>query len=332
MIEKIRENRFSFWSYFITAVILVVLTISFVTSAKAKVYLICIFKSQDIQPYNDAINGFVDELRSAGYVENKDFMLLHMDMKADIEEGKRLASVITEQKPDLILAVGNEAATAVKDRIKDTPIVFSVVQDPVGSGLVQSLSGSGNNLTGSSVDISNQRQLEILKSISPDTRVIGVIYDPTKSKQKVDEVSKDAEKLGMQVTSEPVKSYKDVPEAVRSLVDRVDVIWLLPDSTVVTRQSLEYIFLRTIWSKKMVMGFNPYIVKSGALFALNFDAYDVGRQSGELAVKIIKGAKPYDMPVSTPRKTYVIVNLKIAKKLNMEIPESILGQAKEIVE
>jgi putative ABC transport system substrate-binding protein len=312
--------------------VIAVLAVLFIPQAKARIMTICVFKTQDIPPYNSAVKGFVEELKEKGYREYKDYILIQYDMKADPEEGKVIAGAIKEQAPDLILALGNEAAIIAKDNITDIPIVFSVVRDPLGNGLVDSMQHSGNNLTGSSVDISDLLQLEILRAILPNAQAIGVIYDPQKSKEKVDQASRAAERLGMRIVREPVENYKQVPEAVRDLVNRIDAMWLLPDTTVVTKQSLEYIFVRTIWSKKTVMGFNPYIVKSGALFSLDFDAYDVGRQSGEAAVRILRGYKPSNIPVTTPRTTRLVINLKMAKKLNVEIPEAILKQAKEIVE
>ncbi len=153
--------------------------------------------------------------------------------------------------------------------MSDIPVVFSMVQDPAASGIIASMRSSENNFTGSSSDISAFFVFDSIRTIFPKTQRIGVIYDPLRSGAKITEAKMAAELLGMTLVGEPVRSYKMVPEVARSLIDRIDVLWIMPDPTVVTKPSLEYIFVRMLWSKKMIVGYDPYIVKAGALLCKN---------------------------------------------------------------
>lgn len=279
-----------------------------------------------------AFGGFMEGLEEAGLIEGKDYVYRVFDIKDSGKGAQDAAEKINEYKPALVLALGNRAAIAAKNAVSDIPVVFSMVQDPAASGIIASMRSSENNFTGSSSDISAFFVFDSIRTIFPKTQRIGVIYDPLRSGAKITEAKMAAELLGMTLVGEPVQSYKMVPEVARSLIDRIDVLWIMPDPTVVTRPSLEYIFVRMLWSKKVIVGYDPYIVKAGALFALLADPFDIGKQAGESASLVLKGIAPSEVPVTMPRKTFYVINAKIAKKIDADIPPAILRSAVEVIE
>ncbi|MFH1406711.1 MAG: divalent cation tolerance protein CutA [Candidatus Omnitrophota bacterium] len=297
-----------------------------------KDYNICVLKPQDIEPYELALNGFEDALKKAGYENGKNVTYFYYNMNLDPFEAEAMLEDINRDNPDLILALGLESALACKEGARRIPVVFSVVADPVSAGLVKSMENPGNNITGAAINISPRSQLEMLKVFVPNMQRVGIIYNPDILQKKIDEIEITAEEMGIQIVLEPVASYKEVPEAIRGLTSRIDALWLLADPTVANRQALEYIFVRTLWVRKPVMGFSAYLVRTGALFAMNYDYYDIGAQSGELAVKILQGSSPGKLPVTTPRKTDLTINMKIANRLGVKVPPQLAEEAKEIIQ
>jgi putative ABC transport system substrate-binding protein len=295
-------------------------------------YDIAVLRSRNIKPYVLSLEGFVDGLKRLGLTEGVGYNLRLFDMSRDKAQNTAVVKDIKALDPDIILALGFEAAEILKENITDTPVVFAMVHDPVASGLVLRMENSGNNLTGASLNVSSLLQFESIKSIFPKTHSIGVIYDPFKSGTTIEQAKTAAEELGINLVREPVSSHKLVPEATRGLIDRIDVLWLIPDSTVVTRSSLEYIFVKMLWSKKVIVGYDPDVVKAGALFALSPDPFDIGKQAGESAYIVLQGIPPYQIPVTTPRKAFYVFNLKIARKIDVEIPPALLRKAVEVIE
>jgi putative tryptophan/tyrosine transport system substrate-binding protein len=284
---------------------------------------IAIINSKAIAPYNDAISGFKEQLEKGGYEANFGYY----DFKEDAK--KELIGAITSLRPDIIFAVGTEAALFAKEDAGEFPVVFSMVINPTASKIVDSLEAPGNNLTGVSLDIPIETQFKKLKEFLPDLKKIGMLYDANKNKL-LEEAGIAANKLGLDLYAKPVYSEAEVIDAVEEVLKESDCLWAGIDPLVYNQQSAKYILMATFRHKKPFMAFSYNYVKAGALFALECDYRDIGRQSAQIAVRILRGEKPDNIPVEPPRKIRMAINQKIAEVINMIIPSAISKEADKV--
>lgn len=298
------------------------------TVAEGKV-LIVVVKSRDIAPYNIALEGFKRALKRGRINSN----IIEYDMKGELKKGQEIIKEVKAVNPDLILILGSNATQVISSSIKDIPIIFSMVLNPVASGFIKSMQSSDNNLTGASMDIPIEMQFEKLRSIIPNLRKIGVLYSPMESKTIIEDASDVAKEMGLVLIAQEVSSEKNVPSALEILFEkRADALWMVADGTVFTTQSSKHILLYTLRNGIPFMGLSLSYVKAGALLALSWDYQDIGRQSGELALRVLSGEEPGQIPITVPRRTSLVLNLKTAKRIGIKIPPSVLTEAEEIFE
>jgi len=292
-------------------------------------FKIAVIKSKDSAIYNSALEGFMKALKDKN-VNVKEPTSIY-NMEDDAAKGREIVSQIKTAKPDLILTLGTMATKAASRDIKDLPIVFSAVLNPVDGGLVKNMKSSGNNLTGATMDIPIKTQFEWLKKVVPDVNKIGVLYNPAETKVVIDEASKIAETMKVKLVAAPVHSEKDVPKSTRDLVRKVDALWSVADTTIFgIQQSRKFIVLETLRKKIPFMGLSRSFVKAGALLALSYNYEDIGRQSGELAVRILAGEKPSQIPITVPQKVSLFLNLRLAGRIGIKIPNDIIDKADEV--
>jgi len=289
-------------------------------------FTIVVIKSRDSALYNAALAGFKKALKDK---DIKAAMHIYNMKGASKAVGRSILQIKT-LKPDLILTLGTMATTLASENIKDLPIVFSAVLNPVDGGLVKSMKSSGNNLTGASMDIPVKTQFEWLKKVVPNAKKIGVLYNPDETKAVIDEASKIAGKMQLKLVAMPVHSEKDVPKSTQDLIREIDVLWAVADSTVYSQQSAHFILFHALKTKTPVMGFSRLFVKAGALLALSSNHEDVGRQSGELAVRVLTGKEPSAIPITVPEKVFLSLNLRVAKEIGIKIPSHITDRADEV--
>ncbi len=276
---------------------------------------VAVIKSQDILPYNQAVEGF----RSLTHVEVKEY-----DMKGDIEEGLRIINQIKQHRPSVVLAVGSKAATLAKENLSDIPLVYCVVIDPEKYGL------KTGNVTGIALEIPVNTQLKTFKAVVPTLKRIGVVYDPAKTSGLIRTAQEEAHQLDLELVAVEISSAKDLPGTIRGLLPKIQGLWMVPDSTVITSDSFQFILLATIERNIPFMAFSDNFVKAGALLALSPDYFEIGKQSSLLVDKIIQTGILDRGKVIYPETARLAVNLKTAKILGLEIPESVLSRAKEV--
>ena len=311
-------------------VLLLSLLFSGIDSAGTRA-VIAVIKSRDIDPYNVALKGFEDVLKEKGIKPSITQYCLYclQEGREGVEE--ETIEEVKSLNPDLVLTLGS-SATRVAQTIKKIPVVFSLVLDPVEGGFVKSRESSGNNFTGVSLEIPIGDQFQKIISIIPRAKNIGVIYNPGESEKRVKEASKVAKKMGLKLFSVPVKTEKELPGALKNLRKRIDVLWAVPDSIVFTQQSTKFILLFTLREKLPFMGLSPSFVKAGALFAFYADHYEIGRQTGKAAIRILNGKKPSDIPVAFPQKICLAVNFRVAEIIGIKIPPEVRDKADRIFE
>jgi len=297
----------------------VLLTCQHVISGTTRVKL-TVIKSLDLPEYNLAFGGFISALQSTGYEPVTTMVTLGRN---DTEVERALQGVRND-RPDLILALGTRAATEISRREKHTPIVYSMVLKSLSE-----MPGIGElplqaNVTGANLNIPLRVQLQKIKRAFPTAHRIGVISDPAQTKSLVDSVRTMAKADGLELRVQWVKNENDIPAAVRALNDSIDVFWMLPDQTVLTPRSSRFIIFELIKAGVPIMGLSSAYVKAGALLAVDCNYQDIGRQSGELAVRILAGQAPAQLQQTQPRAFTLAVNMKVREHLRVPLDESIV--------
>lgn len=278
---------------------------------------VAILKTADLAAYNQAVAGFKMAMPSST-------TFVEYDMKGDPARGQNLARKIRASDAVLLLAVGVKAALAAKLEIVDIPVIFCMVIDPAGHGL------KASNMTGIRLEIPIERQFRTMRAVLPLVRKIGVLYDPEKTGDLVAEARPLAKSMGFDLVARAVGSEKEVPATLRMLLLQVEALWLVPDSTVLTEESLRFVMGKALESNLPVIGFSSEMVRSGALFGMSVNYEDVGRQAGLLAKKILNDQDGPFASMYFPERLRLSLNLKVAKFLGITILPDVVNAADEL--
>jgi putative ABC transport system substrate-binding protein len=298
------------------ALLAVLCLIGMALPGRAAATEIVILKSADITAYNQAIDGFKAALAASATITE-------YDMQGDMARGRKLARKVRASNADLVLAVGIKAALAAKLEIVDIPILYCMVLDPEKNGL------NAPNMVGILLEVPIDRQFKEMRSILPGLKRIGVLYDPEKTGDFVDDARRIGKAFGLDLIARPVRSEKEVPAGLRTLIPQIDALWLIPDSTVLTEESISFLLTTTLDANVPVIGFSSELVRSGALVGLSVNYEDVGRQAAVLARKILGSQikAPASFP---PEKLRLALNLKTGKFLGVQIPPDVLNRADQL--
>jgi ABC-type uncharacterized transport system substrate-binding protein len=283
-------------------------------------------------PVHDA---FHQGLRDLNYVDGKNILIEY-----GLAGGKpdRLPVVATELvglKVDIIVAAGGtESALAAKKATKTIPIVFTAVADPIGAGLVESLARPGGNVTGLSniaAELSGKR-LELLKETIPKFSRVAVLWNPESPGLSLEfkESQAAARALGLQLQSLEVRRPEDFESAFKAAADRRAGALLVPSGQFFTRHRAKLAEL-AVKSHLPAIYANREYVESGGLMSYGPSLSDLYRRAAVYVDKILKGAKPADLPVEQPKKFELIINLKAAKEIGLTIPPNVLARADRVI-
>jgi putative ABC transport system substrate-binding protein len=283
-------------------------------------------------PALDAVvKGVQDELAAQNINVTYDLQ----NANGDPNTAKQIANKFKAEHVAVAVGVATPTAVALADTLKDIPVIFSAVTDPVGAGLVASLDKGGKNVTGYSDMTPVKAQIEMLAKLA-NVKRLGHVY--TSSEQNavtLANMAKQAcEQLGIQFVSSTVTNSAEVRQATQSIVGRVDGIYVSTDNTVVS--ALPSLTEVAMQAKVPVFSADPSSAeKYDVLAAYGFDYYAIGRATGRLVAEVLKGKKTADIPTQflTDRKDLILlVNLDVAKKLGITLPQSIINDADKIVE
>lgn len=282
-----------------------------------------------------ARQGFLDVLAENGYKEGDNLVVNYENAQGDMPTLNSIAQSMAGDKPDVILAIATPSAQAVANATKGTsiPVLFTAVTDPVAAGLVESMEKPNTNLTGTTDMAPIADQIKLIKDIDPSVKNVGIIYNSgeVNSVVQVEMVKEVAKDLGLEIVEAVATSTSEVDQAAKSLVGKVDAIYVPTDNVAVT--ALEAIVQVAENNSILLVSAEKDSVNRGTVATIGLDYYKLGRQTGEMALKIIAGeAKPQDMPVEVQEQNDVIINLKAAKALNVSIPKELLDRAVEIIE
>ncbi len=275
--------------------------------------------------------GVEDELAAQGFAVGDTLDWSYESAQGNPGTAAQIARKFVGDAPDVIVAISTPSAQAVVAATKDIPVVFTAVTDPLGAKLIDDLQQPGGNVTGMTDLSPIARHLDLIARITPNAKRIGVISNPgeANSVTLVTLIKEHAPARGMTVVQAAAPRSNDVLSAARSLVGKVDAIYVPTDNTVVS--ALEGVIKTGIENKLPVYAGDTDSVPRGAIAALGFNYYDVGRQTGAIVARILKGEKPGDIPVEGVQKTELAVNLKSAQAMGVDIPPELLAEAKSVV-
>ncbi len=291
--------------------------------AEAASIRVAVVETRKIKAYDLALRGFTDVMHRHGYEPS----FIEYDLGKRPLSAEEFKAAVESIEVDIVLALGTTAARLVKEADAKIPSVFSMVSEPAQSGLLNIGKNEGTPMTGVCLDVPVEQQFRALLEVVPKARKVGVIYNPDETSFIVDEAKKAANRIGLGLVTYPVHSEAEVPEGLNHLRPRIDALWLVGDRTVLTTQSLQYVFLFAFQTNLPLMGLSDHFVRMGALLAVGPDYEDVGRQSGEIAAKILRGSNPEEVPVASPRKVQLSLNLRTAEIIGLTIPDTVVRKA-----
>jgi putative ABC transport system substrate-binding protein len=282
-------------------------------------------------PWTAAFEKRLDEL---GWMKGRTVAIEYRWAEGRSIRFAEIASEFVRFNVDAIVTAGTESTIAVKQVTSEVPIVVALATDPVAAGLVASLARPGGNVTGFShqgTDIAAKR-LELLREILPNLRRLAILVNVNNpgSVLEMREAEAAARTLGLDVTKLEIRRAEDIAPAFEAIKGRADALYVPPDALVnANRVRIHTLSLSA--QLPDVYGFRGY-VEVGGLMSYGADFTDLFRRAAEIVNKILRGAKPADIPVEQPTKFDLVVNLTTAKALGLNVPDKLLALADEVIE
>ena len=278
---------------------------------------------------------FFDEMRRLGWIEGQNVTYDRVYAEDRPEMLSKLAAELVARKAEVIFAPPTSSAVAAKQATQTIPIVFAAVGDPVGIGLVATLARPGGNATGlSSIAASlTAKRVELLREVLPGVKRLGLLVDPSDAGTGTDQRGLEPviASLGLTMVVVDVVRPADVDAAVaRMAAARVDAIYT--GGSAVAYNARAALIEAANRHRLPVIASRPVVAEAGALFAYGASLSDQTRRAALVADKILRGARPADIPVEQPTLFELVVNLKAAKALGITIPRSILLRADRVIE
>ena len=276
---------------------------------------------------------FVQRLRELGWVEGRTVVIDYRWAEGRTERYAEIAAEFVRLKVDVIVTVGG-AVGAAKQATATIPIVFAGAGDPVGSGMVASLAQPGGNVTGlsvQSIDLAGKR-LEILREIFPDVRRLAIIgnVEYAATVLEMGEAQAAARALGLEVARSEIRRAEDIAPAFEALKGAAQALYVCADATINANHAR--INTLALGARLPTMhGVREY-VEAGGLMAYGPNLADLYRRAADYVDKILRGAKPADLPVEQPTKFDLVINLVTARALGLEMPATLLARADEVIE
>ena len=279
------------------------------------------------------VAAFVQRLRDFGWIEGRTIAVEYRWAEGRDERFVEIAAELVQLKVDVIVTSGT-ALLAAKQATSVIPIVFAVANDPVGSGFVASLSRPGGNITGlslQSTDLAGKR-LELFREVVPDLRRLAIMAHVGNPGAVLElaEVQAAARALGLEVATLEIRRAEDIAPAFEALNGRVDALYIETDALIFTHRIR--INTLALAARLPTMHSVRAYVEAGGLMSYGPNYTDLFRRAGELVDKILRGAKPADIPVEQPTKFDLVINLTTAKALGLEVPPTLLARADEVIE
>jgi putative ABC transport system substrate-binding protein len=299
-----------------------------------RVYQVGVMITDDT--YLAPVEGFKEGLKALGYVEGKHIAYHVRNAKLDRELLRQFAREFVQQKTDLIFTATYLGASMAKEATAAAgiPVVFGPAGDPVETGLVQSIAASGNNLTGVStlsLELTAKR-LEMLTRLAPKARRIAIVFNPEDrfSQDVVKQTVRAAQKLRLSLVECHGRTAAEMGRNLEALLPgQADAVFAIPD--VLVNNQVESLSAIARSRRTPYMVHIRTLAERGGLASYGINTYQIGRQAARLADKILNGTRPSEIPIETPRKLELVINLRVANEIGLTIPHEVLREADAIL-
>lgn len=306
-------------------------SLSAAKAKKAKQVKIGIAKIVQHVALDDVERGVMDAVKAAGIDAKYDLQ----NANGDVNTANQIAAQFRDERVDVAVGIATPIAIALANTMKDTPIVFGTVTDPLGAGLVKTLEHGERNITGMSDELPSVEHIKLFKKIT-GIKTLGYIYTSNEdnSISGLELVKKGCREAGLELVTQSISTSAEVRQAAEAIVNRVDGIYLTTDNTVFSAlPSLVSVLNK---AKKPIFSGDVTGAKNGGCFmASGFNYYKAGYATGEIVVQILNGKKPSEIPVrfmTQPSDSDLLFDLDVAKACGITIPEEYLKQATFIIE
>jgi putative ABC transport system substrate-binding protein len=278
---------------------------------------------------------FGEGLRELGYVDGRNILVEYRCTEGRIEDGRQFAAALLKLKPDVLVGAGDPFIKILVDATKTIPIVMATSGDPVGNRFVASFARPGGNVTGVSLfglELAGKR-LELLKTVVPGLAQVAVLVNPTNpnASRQLSEIEAAAQIMGARLKLLRVRSATEFDGAFSGL-GHTSVTGLLVSSDTLFIAERRRIAAFALANRLAVMGFAREFAEDGTLLAYGASLPGLYRRAAYFVDKILRGAKPADLPVEQPTTFELAINLKTANRLGLAIPQSLLQRADHVIE
>jgi putative ABC transport system substrate-binding protein len=281
---------------------------------------IAVLLGRDAPPHEQTLAGFRAQLREREFAP--ELSVHRLEGPREVEQALRDVST---SKPDLVLAIGPSATEFARRNLPGQPVVSSLVLKRDG------LAGAPN-VTGVYLEFPPAVEFQWLQRILPDLTRVGVLFNPAENEAHVKEAATAASELGLRLRERRVRTPSELPVSLKSLENDIEVLWGLADTIVLTPETVRPILLFSVRNRIPFVGLSEPWVKAGALYALDRDYEDIGRQCGDIAARVLGGAAPGSIEPVPPRKVLLAINRRVADMMKITIPAAVLRQAARIIE
>ena len=283
-------------------------------------------------PALDAVrDGVKDELKEEGFDAGKNLKWEYQSAQGNTGTAAQIARKFIGDKPDVIVAIATPSAQAVVAATKSIPVVYSGVTDPVAAQLVKGWGPSGTNVTGVSDKLPLDRQVALIKRVVPKAKTVGMVYNPGEANSVVvvKELKEILAKQGMTLKEAAAPRTVDIGPAAKSLIGKVDVIYTNTDNNVVS--AYEALVKVANEAKIPLVAGDTDSVKRGGIAALGINYGDLGRQTGKIVARILKGEKPGAIASETSNYLELFVNTGAAAKQGVTLSPDLVKEAKTVI-
>ncbi|AOF90468.1 ABC transporter substrate-binding protein [Sinorhizobium sp. RAC02] len=307
-------------------------TLAISLPAKAENVTVAVTAIVEHPALDAARDGVKEALEAAGYKEGENLKFLYESAQGNPATAAQIARQFAGEEPNVIVPISTPSAQAVVSTTRDIPVVFTAVSDPLGAQLVKDMDKPGGNVTGLSDMSPVAEHLALIKEILPNAKTIGFLYNSgeANSVSLLAVLKTEAEKAGLTVVESAATKSAEVQGAARALVGRADAIYIPTDNTIIS--ALEGAVAVAEEAKLPLFTADTDSVSRGAVAALGFNYKDVGKQTGEIVVRILKGENPGDIAVKVAAGTDLVVNKSAATKMGVTLTEAVVGRATRVIE
>lgn len=303
-----------------------------VLPAKAEEVTVAITAIVEHPALDAARDGVKAALAEAGYKEGENIKFLYESAQGNPGTAAQIARQFVGEEPTVIVPISTPSAQAVVAATRDIPVVFTAVSDPVGAQLVKDMQKPGGNVTGLSDMSPVADHIKLIKEITPNVKNLGFVYNTAEanSVSTLAAMKAEAEKAGVTIVESVATKSSEVQGATRALIGRVDAIYIPTDNTIVS--ALEAAVGVAEEAKVPLYSGDTDSVARGALASVSFNYFDVGKQTGAIVARVLKGEKPADIPVTVAAGSDLVINKKAAAKMGVTFSDDLVKRAVKVIE